>query len=186
MKFLRASCFGLVVALCVSCVHFHSRLSTAAKPDKESAILYGRLYLKPTFSAGLKIALWLQNAETHQSIYIPFKESEPLCAIRIKPGKYQVMGLLGSDRTHTDLAKQAFTEMHPGFQLDKPFTAGPGSQTYLGDYGGEATLYGFINQFYLTGPTNKLAAATEDFCEKYPKLATSPALSMFQLQEVDT
>jgi hypothetical protein len=185
MKFLRAICFGLAMALCVSCVHFHSNLSPAAKPDKDSATLYGRLYLKPTFSAGLKIALWMQNADTHHDIYIPFKESEPLCVIRVKPGKYQVMGLLGSNRTHQNLDKQPFTLKDWRFQITKPFVVGAGSQTYLGDYTGEATLYGFIEQFHLTGPTNKFAAATADFRDKYPKLIMTPAVSMFQLQGID-
>jgi hypothetical protein len=185
MKFLRAICFGLALVFCVSCAHFESNLSPTAKPDQESAILYGRFYLKPTLSTGLRIALWLQNVDTLQSVYIPFNKSEPFCAIQIKPGKYQAAGFLAANSMHQILREQPFMQRDQVIQIARPFIAGPGSQTYLGDYTAEATLSRYIEQFQIEGITNNFKAATLEFRNKYPNLVTAPAASMFQLQGND-
>lgn len=180
MKFLQASCLGLALLFGASCAHFESNLSSAAKPDGASALLYGRLTQRHTFSAGLKIALWLENVDTRKSVFIGFDESRPFCVVRVKPGNYRIAGFLGTNRSHQIKGQESFVPVGPGAGINRPFRAEPGSQTYLGDYTAEATLDDFIEHYKMNGITNNFTATTVEFREKYVKLATVAAVSIFE------
>ena len=63
-----------------------------------------------------------------------------------------------------------------------PFTAPAGSQIYLGDFSGAATFDGMLSEWTVKSITNNFANTTVEFREKYRNLATSPSVSIFELQ----
>jgi hypothetical protein len=179
MKSFHALWFGLAFLLCAGCAHFASSVSPRAKADPETAILYGRFTLRHTFSAGLKIALWLQNADTQKSVYICFDETQPFRAIEVKPGSYRILGFLDTNRGHQIRGHHVFPATGLGGRVSLAFNAAPGSQTYLGDFTGHATLNDIIENWGVDSITNNFTDTTAEFHEKYPNQATVPAASIF-------
>ena len=143
------------------------------------AILYGRFTMSHRFAAGLKIALWMQNADTQKSIYICFDETEPFRAIQVKPGRYRIAGFLATNRGHQIRGHHLFPATGVAGRITIPFKALPGSQTYLGDFTGHATLDDIIENWEVDSITNNFAATTAEFREKYQNLVTVPATSIF-------
>jgi hypothetical protein len=179
MKSFHTFCFALAFLLCAACAHFESSVSPRAKADPETAILYGRFTLRHTFSAGLKIALWLQNADTQKSVYICFDEAQPFRAIEVKPGRYRILGFLDTNRGHQIRGHHAFPATGLGGRIALAFTAAPGSQTYLGDFTGHATLNDIIENWGVDAITNNFTDTTLEFREKYPNLLKVSAASIF-------
>ncbi len=159
----------------VSCAHLQPALSPNAKADRESAILFGRFNIGDTFSYQSKLALWLENADTGRRIYIFFDQDEPLYGIRVEPGRYRLAGFLALNRLHQIKGRRELP------RAARAFTADAGSLIYLGDFAGEVKVsHGdMLITWRLKSCTNNFPATTVAFREKYPKLASSPAVSIF-------
>jgi len=166
--------FGLLAA----CAHQTPAISRSAQPDKKAAILYGRFSISHDFAFKNQLALWLQNLDTQKPVYVYFEADQPVYAVQIKPGRYQMAGFVGMNRTHQIKGRHAF----PTSRFTAPFTASPGSQIYLGDFSGTATFDSIISEWRVKSFTNNFANTTVEFREKYRNLMTVPAVSIFELQ----
>ena len=173
MKIFSAIVFAACLFLNASCAHLQPALSADAKPDTQSAVLYGRFSIGHNFAFKNKLALWLENVDTKHSIYIYFDENEPLYGIQVKPGRYRIVGFAGLNRTHEIKGRRTGPLAHPSFP------APAGSQIYIGDFAGEVSWDGMVSTWRLKSCTNNFAATTAEFREKYPLLGMPPVQSIF-------
>jgi|GEM_PF-2702524 hypothetical protein len=175
---LRTLFFAGVVWMLAGCAHEAPAILPSAQLDDKLAILYGRFSIGREFSAENRLALWLQNIDVQNPVYIYFDPDQPVYCIAMKPGRYQVAGFVGVNRMHEVRGRREF----PASRFTVPFTAPAGSQIYLGDFSGAATFDGMLSEWTVKSITNNFANTTVEFREKYRNLATSPSVSIFELQ----
>ena len=174
MKHLRLIFLTASLLLTASCAHLQSPLPAAAKPDGKTAVLYGRFSVGRNFAFHNKLALWLVNDGTRDSIYLYFDPDQPVYGIRVKPGNYHVQGFAALNR----MQKVEGRKIIP--QVPRPFTVAAGSETYLGDYLGETKWDGvMVATWRIKSWTNNFAATTAEFRQQCPQLAMTPAASIF-------
>jgi len=163
---------GLLAAtlLLVSCAARTSSLSPSAKPDPQSAILYGRFALVPGADAQMRVALWLQNVDRHHTYYIYFDDKQPVQAIPVRPGHYKIVGYAALDWTHQILSREAFGTAKNPSPIASPFEASAGSEIYLGDFTAETTSDGVIYNWGISHYANNIIGTTAELGEEYPNL----------------
>jgi hypothetical protein len=177
MKIIPALFLAAGILMTVSCAHLEPALPSTAKPDSQSAMLYGRFSIGHNFAFKNKLALWLETVDTKHAIYIYFDENEPLYGIQVKPGHYRIVGFAGLNRTHEIKGRRT------GPLAQKTFLAPAGSEIYIGDFAGEVTWDGMVSTWRLKSCTNNFAVTTAEFREKYPNLTALPPVSIFEPQE---
>jgi hypothetical protein len=183
MKSVKRNYLGIIffiglVCMLAGCALETPAISPSARPDKKAAILYGRFSIGHDFSAENRLALWLYNLDTQNSVYIYFDPDRPLYGIPVKPGCYQLAGFVGVNRLHEIRGRCTF----PARRFTAPFTASAGSQIYLGDFLGTATFDGMLSEWRVKSITNNFANTTAEFREKYRNLMAVPAVSVFEVQ----
>jgi hypothetical protein len=183
MKAMRTMFIGVSLFLTTSCAFQAPPVSLTAVPDQQTAIIYGRFTVGADYNMGNRLVLWLKSLDAGQSVYIYFDEKHPLQAIRVKPGVYQVKGFAGTDGMHKIIGRRVFPNTGLMGKIVKPFKVPAGSEVYVGDFTGSATL-SLYQEWTLDSFTNDFAGTTVEFREKYPNLVSVPAISMFEIQSV--
>jgi hypothetical protein len=130
MKFARTILICATAMLFVSCAHFSKPLDQSFHPDTNASVIYGRFELGPEFSTGNQLALWLAGGNSNTK-YIQFKNADPISCIPVKPGRYNIIGFIGTDVDHRIWGRQKFRK---SFQFNVPSN----SAVYLGDFAGSA------------------------------------------------
>ncbi len=176
LKFLAVVTIGCAVALLAGCASEATALSTTAKPTQKSAILYGRFFIGHQYAIEDQLVLWVQNLETHKQIYIYFDPDQRVYGINVQPGRYQVTGFLGVNRTHAIEGRRTFEPS----RFTQKFTAAPGSEIYLGDFYGATTYDGMLAEWRLDSITNNFVGTTEELHQKFPNLIRVPTTTWLQ------
>ena len=176
MKIVPVIILAAGILLTAACAHLEPVLPPQAKADPQSAVLYGRFSLADEFAFKNKLALWLENMDTKDPLYLYFDPGEPLYSVRVKTGTYRIMGFAGLNRTH------AIKMLHPLRELQTVFYATAGSETYLGDFTGMVKWDSMFFVWGMRSCTNNFAATTAEFRAKYPLLPATSAQSVFGSQ----
>ena len=149
--------FGLALSV-VSCAHFQSPLSADTRLDHRSAVVYGRFSIGHHWAFKNKLALWLVNVDNQKPVYLFFDENEPVYAVHVKPGTYQVSGFVGLNRARQIEARKEI----PGFQ--KPFVVAADAVIYLGDFSGETEWDGMmVSTWRRKSRTDNFVGTTREF-----------------------
>jgi hypothetical protein len=172
-----AMVFG-ALAFLAGCAAATDAISTKAKPDKKAAILYGRVHIGHQYAIEDHLVLWVKNLESHKQIYIYFNPDRPVYGVSVSPGRYQVTGFLGVNRTHAIEGRRTF---HPSL-FTQAFEAAPGSEIYLGDFFGSATYDDTMAEWRVDYMTNNFVGTTEEFHDKYPNLIRVPTTPWLQAE----
>lgn len=168
-----------IALLAVSCAHLIPPVSTTFIPDGKTTVLYARMNLEDRISMGNRVALWLENTDLKEPVYIYFDKSQPLYAITAAPGHYRLMGLAGIDMTHRILDRSLFREKDSKERYFIPFEARTNTAVYIGDFTGCAKVNLVAEEWKIKSATNNFAHTTADFRQAYPNLASLETVSIF-------
>ncbi|MGH7951013.1 MAG: hypothetical protein ACREFE_03710 [Limisphaerales bacterium] len=173
MKIFRVILFCCIAALLISCAHFSKPVDSSFKSASNTAIIYGRFELGTEFNAGNELALWLADKNS-KAKYIQFKSINPVYCIPVGPGRYKIIGFIGTDRTHRIWGRKKFPK---ALSFDAPTN----SATYIGDFTGTASydFAGMMQQWSVKSVADNFTETTEEFRGKFPNLASLPATSAF-------
>ncbi|HEX9047586.1 MAG TPA: hypothetical protein VF988_11210 [Verrucomicrobiae bacterium] len=175
MKIPAALLLGVSLLLTASCAHLQPALSPNAKPEAQSAILYGRFSVGTNFVFHNKLALWLADQKNHP-VYVCFDAAQPVYGIQVHPGRYQIVGFAGLDRADKIEGRLPFSGS------PQPFAATADKPIYLGDFTGEMTWDGLARyEWKIKSFTDNYAATTAEFHQKFPGCAAMPTESVFRL-----
>jgi hypothetical protein len=146
--------------------------------DHRSAVVYGRFSIGHHWAFKNKLALWLVNVDNQKPVYLFFDENEPVYAVHVKPGTYQVSGFVGLNRARQIEARKEI----PGLQ--KPFVVTADAVIYLGDFSGETEWDGMmVSTWRLKSRTDNFVGTTRELRRKYPNLGEAAVQSVFTPSE---
>jgi hypothetical protein len=171
LKHFQIMVIGGAIALLAGCAYQAPAISTSARPDEKSAILFGRFDINRAFTYESHLALWVQNLDTHKPVYIYFDQDQPVYGVKVAPGRYQVIGFVGVFRLHDIKVRRAFPSSS---RFTLPFRASAGSEIYLGDFSGTMTYDSIIFEWRINSASNNIVDTTEEFDRKFPNLTAPP------------
>lgn len=171
LKHFQVMLIGGVIALLAGCAYQTPAISTSARPDEKSAILFGRFDIKCSFAYESYLFLWVQNLDTHKPVYIYFDQDQPVYGVKVAPGHYQVIGFAGVFRGGHIKGRRTFPSSS---RFTLPFQASAGSEIYLGDYSAKLTYDSVIFEWRINSASNNIVGTTEEFDRKFPNLTAPP------------
>ena len=184
MKIIHLLTLSFLMLGCSSCVFYASPVKPASEINKKNALLYGRFFYGHHFTEELNPAwrttgLWIKNEATDRSLYIQLKDTNPVYAVQVVPGRYRIAGFVRSDNEHGVKDCIAFSATNVPSAMAGSFEARAGDQIYIGDFIWETRLDYPILHWKLKSIDNNFNATTIEFRQAYPKLPATPLESIF-------
>ncbi len=181
MNILRSLFIGSSAVVLVSCTsvlpplisfaHFSPPVRQSFNLDTNT-VVYGRFAVGPDFAFGNELALRLRNQSSKREYLIRLVDKDSVCGIAVEPGLYRIAGFVATFMDRRTVGRRTFPDMGS-------FEVASNSVTYVGDFTGYATIGIMTQEWGMKGMTNNFHPTTDEFRQKYPKLASVSFVSVF-------
>lgn len=168
--------FVIAALLLVSCVSFAPIIAQDAVPQEETSYIYGRFEIEKV--GMLSIALQVINQESGEKFNIRFiSEEQPVIAIAVPPGTYKIENVhYGWSNGETSSIKPF---IYPDENLAGEFILSSGDVMYLGDYSGNANVFGSMVNWNINEISDNEVATRETFRSYYGQFAEAVFKTIF-------
>ena len=166
----------ILLLLTASCARFAPPVQVAQVMPEKSAILYGRFFREESL-LGNQIAVRLYNA-SGKHYTLRFSHKDPLYAVEIEPGTYQIRSFIGTyvDRRIVGRGALGPSQLGP---FSNSFQVKRGHAVYIGDFTGFCDMSGLTQEWGVRKVQCKFDETTKEFREKYQNLAAMPTYCPF-------